>query len=65
MFEHRFNCLQAILKEIQANNLHVHIEKTFLAVQNVDYLGYQITTKGSMPQAEKIALILAFKPPSN
>eukprot|EP00957_Ditylum_brightwellii_P040647 3076513-Ditylum_brightwellii.AAC.1 len=35
------------------------------AAQNIDNLGYCITTKGILPQTEKIAPILAFKPQLN
>jgi RNase H-like domain found in reverse transcriptase len=43
----------------------VHIKKTFLAAQSVDYLGYTLTTKGIMPQNKKILSVLALTPPSN
>eukprot|EP00957_Ditylum_brightwellii_P125212 9544770-Ditylum_brightwellii.AAC.1 len=64
-FEHHVKCPQGVLEVICDNNLHMHMEKTFLANTLVDYLGYTITTKGSMPQTNKILPVLALKEPSN
>eukprot|EP00957_Ditylum_brightwellii_P124966 9526300-Ditylum_brightwellii.AAC.1 len=64
-FDHHVKRIQAVLEVIRQNNLHVHIEKTFLASASVDYLGYTITNKGIMPQTNKNLLLLAFKEPSN
>jgi Reverse transcriptase (RNA-dependent DNA polymerase) len=63
--DHHVQRITLILQILQQNNLHVHIEKTFLAAQSVDYLGYTLTTKGIMPQNKKIISVLALAPPSN
>ena len=36
--------LSIVLKKLQENKLHVHVEETFLASDRVDYLGYTLTT---------------------
>ena len=43
-----------VLQQLRNNNLHVHVEETFLASQKVDYLGYTLTPSGIEPQAKKI-----------
>ena len=45
-FHHHLSRLQAVLIILKANNLHVHVEETFLAAQKVDYLGYTLSTNG-------------------
>ena len=57
--------ISAVLQQLQAHNLHVHIEKTYLASQKVDYLGYTLTTEGIQPQVTKVLPILKFSPPKN
>jgi transposase InsO family protein len=64
-FHHHVQRIAMVLQILSTNNLHVHVEKTFLASQSVDYLGYTLTTKGIMPQHKKIVAILALAPPSN
>jgi hypothetical protein len=64
-FEHHVQHLSTVLDCLQANNLHVHIEETFLATQEVDYLGNILSTKGIKPQKKKILAILAFAEPKN
>ena len=57
-FAHHLKRLQIVLEIIALNNLHVHIEKTFLTSKKIDYLGYTLTAKGIMPQHNKIHPIL-------
>jgi hypothetical protein len=45
--------------------LHVHIEETFLATNQVDYLGYTLSSKGIKPQNQKIVAVLALTEPKN
>jgi RNase H-like domain found in reverse transcriptase len=59
-FEHHVQRLSSALDLLQANNLHVLVEETFLATQEVDYLGYTLSTKGIKLQNKKILAILAF-----
>ena len=64
-FEHHLRKLEQVFIILQANNLHVHIEQTFLASTTVNYLGYTLTSKGIKPQKEKILPILRLAPPQN
>lgn len=64
-FEHYVTQLSLVLERIKAQNLHlhvhvyVHVEETFLASQEVDYLGYTLSSKGIKPQYKKIMATLA------
>ena len=53
-----------VLQVIKDNNMHIHVEETYLASQKVDYLGYTLRTNGVEPQIKKIMPILAFAPPT-
>lgn len=63
-FEHHVSRLRSILDVLKKNNLHVHVEETFLASKSVDYLGYTLTTDGICPQLKKILPILHFSKPT-
>ena len=63
-FETHVKRLAEVLKKLHSNNLHVHVEETFLASTSVDYLGYTLTTEGIRPQIKKILPILRFSRPS-
>ena len=52
-FDHHVERLGAVLQVLLKNNLHVHVEETFLASDSVDYLGYTLTTQGIRPQVKK------------
>ena len=65
IFDHHLQRLTTVLQTLKENNLHVHIEDTFLASQRVDYLGYTLTPTGVEPQQQKILPILRFKEPAN
>ena len=54
-----------VLDRIKSQNLHVHVEETFLAAQEVDYLGYTLSSTGIKPQNQKILAILALAEPKN
>ena len=64
-FEHHVQRLSSVLQQLRNNNLHVHVEDTFLASKKVDYLGYTLTTNGIEPQFKKVLPILQFSPPKN
>ena len=63
-FQHHLHRLNAVLKVLRANNLHIHVEGTSLASPRVDYLRYTLTTKGIQPQIKKIIPILRFSKPT-
>jgi hypothetical protein len=64
-FHHHLQRLTLVLERIQSQNLHVHVEETFLATNQVDYLGYTLTSKGIKPQKQKIISILELVEPKN
>ena len=64
-FQHHLQRLELVLQQLRKNNLHVHVEETFLASQKVDYLGYTLTPTGIEPQVKKILPILRFTQPTN
>jgi hypothetical protein len=49
-FEQHVNRLVQVLERIRQQNLQVHVEETFIASQEVDYLGYSLSSKGIKPQ---------------
>ena len=63
-YDEHLQKLEQVFQILQANDLHVHVEETFLASQQVNYLGYTLTTTGIKPQIQKILPILRFAPPS-
>jgi len=64
-FQHHLQRLALVLQQLRRNNLHVHVEETFLASQKVDYLGNTLTSAGIEPQVKKILPILRFTRPVN
>ena len=62
-FNHHIQRLEQILFILKENDLHVHVEGTFLASKKVDYLGYTLTPKGIQPQISKVILILRLAEP--
>ena len=64
-FNQHIQRLQQILIVLRRNNLHVHVEGTFLASNKEDYLGYTLTKKGIQPQISKILPILRLDRPKN
>jgi hypothetical protein len=49
-FEHHVKRLAQVLDRIRSQNVHIHVEETFLDSQEVDYLGYTLSSKGIKPQ---------------
>ena len=64
-FGHHLQRMGLVLETLKQNNLHVHVEETFLASQRIDYLGYTLTPTGIEPQVKKVLPILKFKAPTN
>mmetsp|Transcript_13570 Transcript_13570/g.16453 ORF Transcript_13570/g.16453 Transcript_13570/m.16453 type:complete len:698 (+) Transcript_13570:1112-3205(+) len=62
-FSDHLQKLEQVFIILDRNNLHVHVEETFLAAQEVNYLGYTLTTQGIKPQIAKIYPILRLAPP--
>jgi hypothetical protein len=63
-YEHHVQRLGTVLQQLRNNNLHVHVEGTFLASKRVDYLGYTLTPKDIEPKTAKILPILRFSAPT-
>jgi Reverse transcriptase (RNA-dependent DNA polymerase) len=64
-FDHHLTRLSSVLARIKTQNLHIHVEDSFLASQEVDYLGYTLSLKGIKPQYNKIVALLALDEPKN
>jgi hypothetical protein len=64
-FHHHVQRLALVLHLIKSQNLHIHIEQTFLATNQVDYLCYTLSSKGIKPQKQKILTVLALPEPTN
>jgi hypothetical protein len=64
-FDHHVQHLSQVMDRIQSQNLHIHVEETFLASPEIDYLGYTLSSKGIKPQFKKILSILSLSAPSN
>jgi hypothetical protein len=62
---HHLQRLALVLERIKSQNLHVDVEETFLATNQVDYLGYTLTSKEIKPQKQKIMSILELAEPKN
>jgi hypothetical protein len=62
-FHHHLQRLALVLERIQSQNLHIHVEETYLETNY--YLGYTLTSKGIKPQKQKIMSILALAEPKN
>jgi RNase H-like domain found in reverse transcriptase len=64
-FDHHHTRLSSVLARIETQNLHIHMEDSFLASQEVYYLGYTLSSKGIKPQYIKIVALLALDKPKN
>jgi hypothetical protein len=65
LFQNHIQRLALVLKRIEPQNLHVHIEETFLATNQVDFLGYSQSSKGINSRNQKILAVLALADPRN
>jgi hypothetical protein len=64
-FEQHVNRLAQVFERIRQQNLHVHVEETFIASQEGDYLGYTISSKGNETQYKNVVSIVALAAPQN
>ena len=53
-FDDHMDQLEGLLQRLRENNIQVHIEETFLASTNFDYLGYHLTPNWIKPQERKV-----------
>lgn len=64
-FEDHLEKLDVVLQKMRDKGLQVNAAKSKFAAQEIDYLGYHLTTDGISPQQSKVSAILALKPPQN
>lgn len=64
-FEDHLEKLDLVLTKMRNKGLQVNAAKSKFAAQEIDYLGYHLTTDGISPQQSKVSAILALKPPNN
>ena len=59
------NAVETVLDRFHENGITCNGSKSLIAVQEIEYLGYTLTTAGIQPQAKKTQAILKIAPPSN
>jgi hypothetical protein len=64
-FEHHVKHLAQVFDLMCSQNLHIHVEATFLASKEVDYLGYTLSSKGIKPQNKKSISLLVLAVPND
>jgi transposase InsO family protein len=64
-YEDHLQKVEIALQRLQSKNLAVNALKSYWAVQEVDYLGFKLTTRGILPQPRKVAAIHRMEPPKN
>ena len=57
--------IEAVLQRLKKARLRVNTPRCWLALHEINYLGYLLTRDGIKPQPEKVSAILALKPPKN
>ena len=57
--------LQLLLQDLKKANLTVNLRKSKFFREKIEYLGYELSTKGISASAEKVAAILEFPKPKN
>ena len=62
-FEDHLQKVEQALERLHAMNLAVNARTSFWAVKEVDYLGFQLTPAGVMPQAKKAKAIMQMATP--
>ena len=62
-WEDHLRCLEKVFHRIQKAGLKVNADKSFFGKQELEYLGYWITTEGVQPIPKKVEAIRALKPP--
>lgn len=64
-FTEHLDLLERVFKLLQEHNIKLKLSKCHFARQEVDYLGYVISSKGVQPSTQKVAAVTAFPPPTN
>ena len=57
--------VEEVLKRLEDKDFRANLRKPFFMQQEVEYLGYLLTSDGIKPQQKKIEAIKRIKPPKN
>ena len=57
--------VEEVLKRLEDKGFRANLRKSFFMQQEVEYLGYLLTSKGIKPQQKKIKAIKRTNPPKN
>ncbi|GBN81465.1 Transposon Ty3-I Gag-Pol polyprotein [Araneus ventricosus] len=62
--EHEIH-LNLVLERLNTFGLRIHISNSVFAVEEIEFLGYLITSQGSRPLPDKVQAIMNYKRPEN
>ena len=62
-FDEHLECIEKVFIRLQAAGFKVNAEKSFFGKQELEYLGYWVTTDSITPVPKKIAALQALEPP--
>ena len=57
--------MEVVLKRLNDIGFRANLRKSFFMQQEVEYLGFLLTTEGIRPQPKKIEAMTRIKPPTN
>ena len=63
-YDEHLKHLRQVFERFAEYNLKLNPEKCSFFAEKLDYLGYELTTQGLRPGADKIAVVRDFKPPT-
>ena len=64
-FEYHLNKVETVLNKLKAAGFRVNAEKSFFARDNLENLGFKITSQGMMPLPDKVQDIKGIAVPNN
>ena len=64
-FDDHLEKLEIVLNRLREKGFQLNAAKSKFCALEIDYLGYTLTREGIVPQAKKVAAILALEPPRN
>ena len=64
-FEDHLNKVKIVLKKLKAVVFNINAETSFVARDNLEYLGIKITRQGIMPLSDKIQAVIHIAVPTN
>ena len=57
--------MEVVLKQLNNIGFRANLCKSFFMQQEVEYLGFLLTTEGTRPQPKKVEAMTQIKPPTN